>query len=91
MSHEPLQAGSAPIATPLTGASLLVAALEDLGVEGVLATNGPAMLEVMTDIEEAIYPIVPAGKGYHDMNLGPYIHEVETAEAPGGAMQKGTA
>lgn len=49
------------------------------------------MIEVMTDIEEAIYPIVPAGKGYHDMNLGPYIHEVATADAAEAGTKKGAA
>lgn len=41
-----------------------------------LNTDGPSLLEVMTDIEEMLYPIVPVGKGYHDMVLGPYIKEV---------------
>lgn len=57
-------------------------------LEAFLAANGPAMLEVMTDIEEAIYPIVPSGKGYHDMNLGPYIHEVEGASATSVGAKK---
>jgi len=42
-----------------------------------LNEKGPALLEVMTDIDEAIYPVVPAGKGYHEMNLGPYIAKVK--------------
>jgi len=37
---------------------------------------GPAMLEVMTDRDECLYPIVPVGKGYHEMVLGPYIREM---------------
>lgn len=61
------------------------------GLEDFLAADGPAMLEVMTDIEEAIYPIVPAGKGYHDMNLGPYIHEVPAADVAGAGTKKGVA
>jgi hypothetical protein len=31
----------------------------------------------MTDIDEAVYPVVPSGKGYHEMNMGPYITEVK--------------
>jgi len=41
-----------------------------------LKAKGPALLEVMTDIDEMLYPVVPAGKGYHDMVLGPYIKEI---------------
>jgi len=32
-----------------------------------------SFLEVVTDIEEIVYPRVPAGKGYKDMILGPPI------------------
>lgn len=42
-----------------------------------MAARGPAMLEVMTDRQEVLYPVVPAGKGYHDMVLGPYIREIQ--------------
>lgn len=38
-----------------------------------LNASGPCFLEVVTDREEAIYPFIPAGKGYRDMVLGPYI------------------
>jgi acetolactate synthase I/II/III large subunit len=41
-----------------------------------LATQGPSFLEVVTDREEAVYPVIPQGKGYKDMVLGPYIKEV---------------
>ncbi len=40
-----------------------------------LAAQGPAMLEVLTDIEEAIYPVVRPGSSYAEMELGPYIRE----------------
>ncbi|MDA3901784.1 MAG: biosynthetic-type acetolactate synthase large subunit [Spirochaetes bacterium] len=42
----------------------------------LFAAKGPALLEVITDIDEAIYPLVPVGKGYHEMVLGPYIKEI---------------
>ena len=40
-----------------------------------LAAEGPAMLEVVTDREEAIYPVVRPGSSYAEMELGPYIRE----------------
>lgn len=41
-----------------------------------LAADGPCFLEVVTDREEGVYPVIPQGKGYKDMILGPYIKEV---------------
>jgi acetolactate synthase I/II/III large subunit len=41
-----------------------------------LAAMGPCFLEIVTDREEAVYPVIPQGKGYKDMVLGPYIKEV---------------
>ena len=41
-----------------------------------LAAEGPCFLEVVTDRDESIYPVIPAGKGYRDMVLGPYIKEI---------------
>ncbi|MFW6254952.1 MAG: thiamine pyrophosphate-binding protein [Chitinivibrionales bacterium] len=49
-------------------------------LKSFMAASGPAMLEVMTDREEILYPVVPSGKGYHDMVLGPYIREVRDEE-----------
>ncbi len=40
-----------------------------------LAAEGPAMLEVVTDVDEAIYPVVRPGASYAEMDLGPYIRE----------------
>ncbi len=42
-----------------------------------LAAEGPCFLEVVTDREEGVYPVIPQGKGYKDMVLGPYIKEVK--------------
>jgi acetolactate synthase-1/2/3 large subunit len=42
-----------------------------------LHTDGPALLEVITDPEEVLYPVVRPGKSYSDMDLGPYIRKVE--------------
>jgi len=47
---------------------------ESLG--SFMRTAGPCLLEVMTDIEEVLYPVVRAGSSYKDMDLGPYIKEV---------------
>lgn len=40
-----------------------------------LNTKGPCFLEVMTDIEEIVYPVVRPNGSYADMDLGPYIKE----------------
>lgn len=42
-----------------------------------LDATGPALLEARTDIDEAVYPVVPAGCSYKDMVLGPYIRRVD--------------
>ncbi|HPB68403.1 MAG TPA: thiamine pyrophosphate-dependent enzyme, partial [Candidatus Omnitrophota bacterium] len=44
-----------------------------------IKTPGPCLLEVMTDMEEVLYPVVRAGCSYKDMELGPYIKEVAGA------------
>ena len=40
-----------------------------------LAADGPAMLEVVTDISEMLYPVVRPGTSYAEMVLGPYIRQ----------------
>jgi acetolactate synthase-1/2/3 large subunit len=40
-----------------------------------LAAEGPCFLEVVTDRDEGVYPVIPQGKGYSEMVLGPYIKE----------------
>jgi acetolactate synthase-1/2/3 large subunit len=51
---------------------------EDLekALTNLLACEGPAFLEVVTDIEEVVYPVIARGDGYKQMNLGPYIRSV---------------
>jgi acetolactate synthase-1/2/3 large subunit len=44
-------------------------------VDAWLTARGPAMLEVITDIKEVIYPVVRPGSSYAEMELGPYIRE----------------
>jgi acetolactate synthase-1/2/3 large subunit len=46
------------------------------GLKIFMKSSGPCLLEVMTDIEEVLYPIVRAGASYKDMDLGSYIQEV---------------
>jgi acetolactate synthase-1/2/3 large subunit len=46
-------------------------------LEQFLNNDGPALLEVITDKEEVLYPIVRPGKSYSDMELGPYIKQVK--------------
>ena len=45
-------------------------------LHNMLACEGPAFLEVVTDIEEAVYPVIAPGDGYRQMNLGPFIRSV---------------
>ncbi len=40
-----------------------------------LAATGPCFLEVVVDRDETVYPLIPIGKGYKDMILGPHIKE----------------
>jgi acetolactate synthase I/II/III large subunit len=51
--------------------------LEELepAMKEFLAAEGPCFLEVVTDRDEAVYPVIPQGKGYKDMILGPFIKE----------------
>jgi acetolactate synthase-1/2/3 large subunit len=46
------------------------------GLDLFMKSSGPCLLEVMTDIEEVLYPVVRAGTSYKDMDLGPYIKEI---------------
>ena len=43
--------------------------------------KGPAFLEVMTDIDSMIFPMVGPGKGYKEMLTGPFIVAREPEEA----------
>jgi acetolactate synthase I/II/III large subunit len=45
-----------------------------------LDAEGPALLEMVTDIEEVLYPVVRPGASYADMELGPYIRKIEQGE-----------
>ncbi len=50
---------------------------EDLqgSLEDFITAKGPSFLEVMTDVDEIVYPRIPAGLGYKDMILGPYMEK----------------
>ncbi|MBN1584746.1 thiamine pyrophosphate-binding protein [Candidatus Uhrbacteria bacterium] len=48
-------------------------------LESFWNSGGPCLLEVMTDPEEVLYPIVRPGSSYADMDLGPYIKEKASA------------
>jgi acetolactate synthase I/II/III large subunit len=59
-----------PFAERATDRKLLAGLLDQF-----LASKGPAMLEVITDPDEALYPVVRPGASYAEMDLGPYIRE----------------
>jgi acetolactate synthase-1/2/3 large subunit len=42
-----------------------------------MIAKGPCLLEIMTDIDEIVYPIVRPGGSYAEMDLGPYIKEID--------------
>ncbi len=43
------------------------------GLEDFVNAVGPSFLEVVTDVDEVLYPRIPAGQGYKDMILGPHM------------------
>lgn len=43
------------------------------GLEDFITAEGPSFLEVVTDVDEMLYPRIPSGKGYKDMILGPHM------------------
>jgi len=55
------------------------AALQDQ-LDAWLEAEGPALLEVITDIDEVLYPVVRPGTSYADMELGPYIRRREPVD-----------
>ncbi len=45
------------------------------GLADFMAATGPSFLEVVCDVDEVLYPRIPAGSGYGDMVLGPYMEK----------------
>lgn len=45
------------------------------GLDDFIAATGPSFLEVTCDVDEVLYPRIPAGLGYKDMILGPYMQQ----------------
>ena len=43
------------------------------GMEDFVSAEGASFLEVVTDVDEMLYPRIPAGLGYKDMILGPHM------------------
>jgi acetolactate synthase-1/2/3 large subunit len=43
------------------------------GLEDFVSAEGASFLEVVTDVDEMLYPRIPAGLGYKDMILGPHM------------------
>ncbi len=44
-------------------------------LEYFISAKGPSFLEALCDVDEIVYPRLPAGLGYKDMVLGPYMEE----------------
>ncbi len=44
-------------------------------LEDLVFAKGPSFLEVVCDVDEIVYPRIPAGLGYKDMVLGPYMEK----------------
>jgi acetolactate synthase-1/2/3 large subunit len=47
------------------------------GIKEFMGSEGPSFLEVITDINEVVYPKIPVSKGYKDMALRPYIQKAK--------------
>ncbi len=47
------------------------------GLEAFIKSEGPCLLEVVTDRTEVLYPVVRPGASYAEMELGPYIKQME--------------
>ncbi|MEE4164542.1 MAG: thiamine pyrophosphate-binding protein [Desulfocapsaceae bacterium] len=45
------------------------------GLKAFIEADGPSFLEVVTDVEEMLYPRIPGGLGYKDMILGPHMEK----------------
>jgi acetolactate synthase-1/2/3 large subunit len=43
------------------------------GLDELINSEGPCFLEVACDVDEMLYPRIPAGLGYKDMILGPHM------------------
>ncbi len=44
-------------------------------LEALINATGPSFLEVVTDVDEVLYPRIPGGLGYKDMILGPHMEK----------------
>ncbi len=47
----------------------------EASLKAFIAADGPSFLEVVTDVDEMLYPRIPAGLGYKDMILGPHMEK----------------
>jgi acetolactate synthase I/II/III large subunit len=47
------------------------------GLETFINSEGSCLLEVVTDRSEILYPVVRPGTSYAEMELGPYIKQIE--------------
>ena len=47
----------------------------EAGLKAFIEADGPSFLEVVTDVDEMLYPRIPAGLGYKDMILGPHMEK----------------
>jgi len=47
-----------------------------MSINEMLNCEGSALLEIITDPEEILYPKVPQGKSYSEMILGPHIKKI---------------
>lgn len=44
-------------------------------LKAFIEAEGPSFLEVVTDVDEMLYPRIPGGLGYKDMILGPHMEK----------------
>jgi acetolactate synthase-1/2/3 large subunit len=58
-------------------------------LEGFIAFEGPAFLEVMTDRHAHVYPMIGPGMGYKDMITGKYIEPRKKVVRKSGSKKSG--
>jgi acetolactate synthase-1/2/3 large subunit len=54
------------------------------GLSELISSAGPSFLEVVCDAGEMLYPRIPGGSGYKDMELGPYMGTSENPDRKNG-------
>ena len=58
----------------------------DAGLERMLTTDGPVLVNALVDVEENCFPMIPSGKPHNEMLLGDEAEEEQTIKEGEGAF-----